>query len=80
MSCGEKQYGQVVACHSNLIKHGKGTGIKAHDLAAYLCATCHGIVDGRTLARTYTPQERLILFYEALYETWLWLMREGHLK
>lgn len=32
----------VVWCHSDLMKHGKGTGIKAHDLFGfYGCSACH---------------------------------------
>lgn len=36
----------VVWAHSNSQKHGKGTGIKAHDLfGAYLCYRCHTLFD-----------------------------------
>ena len=34
--------------HSNLYRHGKGRGQKAHDLfGAYLCLHCHDWFDGR---------------------------------
>lgn len=34
--------------HSNQLRHGKGTGTKAHDLfGAYLCQRCHDWFDGR---------------------------------
>jgi len=34
--------GTVVAAHSNLLEHGKGKGIKAHDgMSAWLCYRCH---------------------------------------
>lgn len=34
--------GTIVAAHSNLIEHGKGKGLKAHDgMHAWLCYRCH---------------------------------------
>lgn len=39
--CGAND-GTIVAAHSNLLEHGKGRGIKAHDcFVAYLCHSCH---------------------------------------
>ncbi|MBB1593580.1 nuclease domain-containing protein [Achromobacter sp. UMC46] len=36
----------TVACHSNLLRDGKGKGIKAHDWAiAFGCGPCHWFVD-----------------------------------
>ena len=36
----------VVACHSNLMKHGKGKGRKADDhYTVWGCAACHNILD-----------------------------------
>ena len=41
VSCGTDD-GTIVWAHSNRQKHGKGMGIKAHDLfGAYLCSRCH---------------------------------------
>lgn len=41
----------TVAAHSNQGRHGKGMGIKAHDIVAYLCYSCHTFVDqGNTSA------------------------------
>ena len=41
VSCGNDN-GTIVWAHSNRQKHGKGLGIKAHDLfGAYLCSGCH---------------------------------------
>ena len=41
VSCGADD-GTIVWAHSNSQKHGKGMGIKAHDLfGAYLCNNCH---------------------------------------
>jgi Protein of unknown function (DUF1364) len=38
----------TVLCHSNKLVDGKGMGIKASDLrAAYGCASCHAVLDGR---------------------------------
>jgi len=45
VSCGADD-GTVVWAHSNHQKHGKGMGIKAHDLfGAYLCHGCHHYYD-----------------------------------
>lgn len=39
--CGA-QDGTIVWAHSNLLDHGKGTSIKAHDpMGAFLCRECH---------------------------------------
>ncbi len=43
--------GSVVAAHSNQGAHGKGLGIKAHDVfIAYLCHSCHTFVDSDSRA------------------------------
>jgi hypothetical protein len=43
--CGSDD-GTVVAAHSNLIEHGKGKSIKAHDgMHAWLCMRCHSRYD-----------------------------------
>lgn len=43
--CGSED-GTVVAAHSNLLEHGKGKGIKAHDgMHAWLCHRCHSQYD-----------------------------------
>lgn len=45
VSCGADD-GTVVWAHSNEQFHGKGMGIKAHDLfGAYLCHRCHNQYD-----------------------------------
>jgi hypothetical protein len=45
VSCGAND-GSVVWAHSNFNRHGKGMGIKAHDLfGAYLCHRCHSMFD-----------------------------------
>lgn len=78
MHCWVANHGQIVACHSNSQMHGKGMGVKAHDIPAYLCDECHSILDGRL--GTLTRHEKTLMFLYAVYETWLWLMRAGHLE
>lgn len=44
--CGS--VGTTVWAHSNEIEHGKGMGIKSHDLLGlYLCHNCHDAYDKR---------------------------------
>lgn len=43
--CGAMD-GTIVSAHSNLMEHGKGKGLKAHDFAvAWLCYRCHTNLD-----------------------------------
>lgn len=45
VSCGADD-STIVWAHSNSSRHGKGMGIKAHDLfGAYLCHRCHADYD-----------------------------------
>jgi hypothetical protein len=78
MICHAPNVGQVVACHSNAIRHGKGTGHKAHDLPAYLCDRCHAEIDGR--AGDWTRAEKDLRFFEAVYESVLWLLSTERLR
>jgi hypothetical protein len=49
--CGN-QDGTVVAAHSNLLEHGKGRSIKAHDgMHAWLCYACHVSYDQGKMTR-----------------------------
>ena len=49
VSCGADD-GTIVWAHSNMQRHGKGMGIKAHDLfGAYLCHKCHADFDREPL-------------------------------
>lgn len=42
----------VVACHSNEQVHGKGRGIKAHDIFVFFgCANCHSWFDDSSAPR-----------------------------
>jgi transposase-like protein len=48
VSCGADDR-TIVWAHSNSQRHGKGMGIKAHDLfGAYLCQKCHFDYDDKT--------------------------------
>ncbi len=76
--CGKPNDGTVVACHSNWGADGKGIGIKAHDIVAFGCKECHDLIDQR--AGDLTRDERALLFYRGVYNTWLLCMREGWLK
>ena len=78
MYCTTPNYGQVVGAHSNLIKHGKGTGIKAHDIPAYICNHCHDIIDGR-VPSSLTKDGKMQMFLDAVYNTVVWLLQTGRL-
>jgi len=79
MYCSEPNHGQVVSCHMNSLKHGKGMGIKPHDIPCYLCKICHSMADG-TMAPKMTRVERDNILYEGVYNTFLWLLRDGRLE
>lgn len=66
--------GSVAGAHSNRQRDGKGLGIKAHDLLAYLCPTCHLYVDGDG-----DREERHNFFLQAVYNTVLWMLKNGHM-
>lgn len=76
-SCKKPNDGTVVAAHSNAQKHGKGLGVKAHDVVCYVCKDCHDLLDGRTGG--LTRAEAYLMFLEAVYETVLWLLRTGRM-
>ena len=79
MRCRAWNEGQVVACHSNSIRDGKGRGVKAHDIPAYLCQACHDRADGRSNPEL-TQEARDLEFYYSVYRSMLWLLQEGHLE
>jgi hypothetical protein len=74
--CG-RQDGTVVAAHSNLLKDGKGRGIKASDYRiAALCFLCHSELDqGNKMSR----EERKEMWELAHRATVGWLFEDGHL-
>lgn len=80
MYCCEPNHGQVVLCHSNSQKHGKGLGIKAHDVPCYLCDRCHALADGR-MGPHLDKRDRDLILYEGVYNSVLWILLEkGWLK
>lgn len=76
--CFQLSCGGVVLAHSNKLKHGKGRGQKAHDVAMYLGMSCHDLYDGRTPG--WGPEHRLLCEAKAVYNSFLWLLQNGHLE
>lgn len=54
--CNRDNDGTVVAAHANMQSMGKGMGIKAADVVAFLCRDCHDLVDGRS-SRLRAPND-----------------------
>lgn len=66
VNCGAMD-GTVVYAHSNELRHGKGKGIKCHDVfGAYLCHRCHHEYDQGT---KLTREQKRTLFREWWEET-----------
>lgn len=76
--CQRPNDGTVVAAHSNAQRHGKGIGLKAHDLPAYVCIACHDEIDGRS--GSYGRPMREALWADAMFGSMLWLLQDGHLQ
>lgn len=77
MLCGSSD-GTVVAAHSNQLRDGKGTGIKAHDhKIAYVCYLHHNIIDNDP---QLNKQERINLWEDAHRKTISWLFENNHLE
>jgi len=69
--------GTVVAAHSNQLRDGKGTGIKAHDFRiAALCHQCHHMIDND---KSLDKHDRIAAWEEAHRKTIGWLFTNGHL-
>lgn len=76
-SCGA-QDDTVVAAHSNMLQHGKGRGIKAHDWAvAHLCFRCHREYDQGT---SMNRREKEAFFLNAALNTYGMMMKLGLLE
>lgn len=76
--CCGKFDGTIVAAHSNQLRDGKGTGIKAHDYrVAYLCHSCHHEIDN---GKNFSREERAAVWEEAHRGTIGWLFSNGHIK
>jgi Protein of unknown function (DUF1364) len=75
--CGERD--TTVLAHLRLPGI-TGFGIKAPDLlGAYACHACHSVVDGQQKSR-YSREELKVMFYEGIFRTQHWLIREGFIK
>ena len=76
-NCGI-QDGTICAAHSNQLRDGKGTGIKAQDYRiASLCHKCHHEIDnGNNLSK----EARRELWEDAHRGTIGWLFSNGHIK
>ena len=72
--CGKPNDGTVVGAHSNSLEHGKGMGTKSHDILCYCCSGCHRKIDIEL-----TRDEAQLFFLRGVYNTFLWLLQEGHL-
>lgn len=67
----------TVWAHSNKLRHGKGRGIKAHDIfGAYLCGNCHDWYDKGPASRS-EKDDAFQLAHEA---SLLILVKSGILK
>lgn len=67
----------VVACHSNMLVHGKGKGLKAHDLFIFFgCSGCHEFYDRGAATR----DEKEWYFWRAHSRTLMRLLQLGVIK
>lgn len=69
--CGN-QDDTVVAAHSNLLEHGKGRGLKAHDgMHAWLCYGCHAEYDqGNKMNKAERREYILTAICKTYMELW----------
>jgi hypothetical protein len=79
MHCGKANEGDVVLAHSNRYEDGKGTGQKSSDCPAYICFTCHNIIDGRDRTGGLDAYTRHNLLLQASYKSTVWLLSTGRL-
>jgi len=77
VACGNDDE-TVVAAHSNLLEHGKGRSLKAHDaMSAWLCYRCHSELDqGKSMDR----QEREAFIKSMICRTHMRLWDLGLVK
>ena len=58
-----------MSAHSNLLEHGKGKGLKAHDgMIAWLCMRCHTNLDQ---GAAMNKQEKREFILEAICKTYM---------
>ncbi|MBY0241827.1 MAG: DUF1364 domain-containing protein, partial [Burkholderiaceae bacterium] len=69
----------TVLCHSNFLADGKGMGLKApDDRAAFGCAACHDVLDGRRPRPAgMTALDLEAAFYAAVARTHVILKEKG---
>lgn len=81
MACGADD-GTIVAAHGPKWLAGGGMGLKPDDYAvAYLCHTCHAIVDGRMLAHLPVDLDHMWIFAHMRTQRYWWkhrLVRVGN--
>lgn len=78
MACERANDDTIVAAHSNQIRDGKGTGIKAHDYRiAFLCCHCHYFIDSSSGG---TRKDRHEVWEEAHRRTIGYLIENGILS
>ena len=75
--CGRED-GTVIAAHANLLRLGKGRGIKCPDFyTAALCFSCHYELDqGKNLSKI----QREEMWIEAYLKTIAWLFDNNHIE
>lgn len=74
VSCGAND-GTTVWAHSNMLSHGKGRGLKAHDcMGMFLCDICHHQLDQGFL---WTKEEKRELTLTWICATHLRLWQQG---
>jgi hypothetical protein len=67
----------TVYCHSNLLKDGKGMGLKAKT-GAYGCFDCHNVLDYRAARPSHMSYDEMISIFEnACAETRRRLIKKG---
>jgi hypothetical protein len=76
--CGAAQPDGCIPAHSNDLEF-RGMGLKSSDaLVAFICNSCHDIIDGRT--RGTPKEEKRALWVKAFLRTMVWLWETGRIK
>jgi hypothetical protein len=80
VSCGADD-GTIVWAHSNSSRHGKGMGIKAHDLfGAYLCHQCHTMYDAGWSLKGAQKITKTTWFFDMWERSMIIACEKGYLK
>lgn len=78
MCCQTPNDGTIIGAHPNGLEYGKGSGLKANDLVAYMCMTCHDLYDGR--AKGWDGLQAKQAWHMAFYRSMVWLAKSGHME